>query len=315
MTSEKEQVESTNLFSLCQNNILDVLVYFEAFNHPLRIEEILNNCSVKYSVDKTTTALSKLVDDEILFEFDGFFSLKPGVNILVNERLEKERHADRLFSKSAAYIRIIKSMPFVQAIAISGSMSKGVSHSKGDIDYFIITDRNRLWLARTLLILFKKVFLFNSRKFFCVNYFVDLDNFIVPDENIFTATEIAYLIPVYNSQLLDKFKSSNKWIEAYYPHFDHPIKRKEFTNSNKGKNVIKFLLKGMIGNALEEKCMQLTIKRWARKFPDFDPIKFELTMRSRQGVSKHHPRDFQNIVLNKIAESKRKLYPPSTTKL
>ena len=37
-------------------------------------------------------------------------------------------------------------------------------------------------------------------------------------------------------------------------------------------------------------------------FGDFDDAKFELTMKSRRYVSKHHPNDFQNKVLSKYEE-------------
>ncbi len=315
MIAEKTKVDCKNYFSLIQNNILNVLVYFETFNHPLRLEEIQNNCSNSYELGKLDKAVDDLIASNLVFEFQGYYSLQSTIQKQVENRLEKEFYANKFFEKSDFYIRIIKSMPFVRAVAISGSMSKGVAHEGGDIDYFIITEKNKLWLARTLLILFKKIFLFNSRRYFCVNYFLDINNLIVPDKNIFTATEIAYLIPVYNADLVESFKSSNSWIKAHYPHFEHPIKRNQYEGNSFLKRGLEFLIFGKLATILDKVFMKLTIKRWDRKFADFDRDKFELTMRSQKGVSKHHPRDFQNKVLNRISETKARLYPSIQTKL
>jgi hypothetical protein len=43
-----------------------------------------------------------------------------------------------------------------------------------------------------------------------------------------------------------------------------------------------------------------------KKFGHFNEDKFELTMRSTTGVSKHHPQDFQGKVLNTHEERFRK---------
>ena len=60
---------------------------------------------------------------------------------------------------------------------------------------------------------------------------------------------------------------------------------------------MEFILKGKFGNQLDLFFMRLTFKRWNKKFKHFDSEKFELTMRSNRGISKHHPQDFQNKVL------------------
>ncbi len=315
MIPVKEKIDCPTYYTLIQNNILNVLVYFEAFDHPLKLIEIQNNCSEKYALDKLNKALDTLLESKVIFEHKGYYSLQSPVTELVEKRLKSEHIADQYFEKSDFYIKIIKTMPFVRSVAISGSMSKGVTHSNGDIDYFIITEKNRLWLARTMLILFKKIFLLNSRKYFCINYFIAIDNMVVPDKNIFTATEIAYLIPVYNAELIKSFKESNNWIKAHYPHFNHPIERREHKGTPISKKIMEFLLGGSIGDTLDKLFMKITIKRWDKKFSNFNREKFELTMRSQRGVSKHHPRDFQNRVLDKICKTKSRLYPSITTKL
>ena len=57
---------------------------------------------------------------------------------------------------------------------MSGSLSKHFADEKSDIDFFIITSANRLWIARTCMHLFKKVsYIAGKQHWFCMNYYVD----------------------------------------------------------------------------------------------------------------------------------------------
>jgi hypothetical protein len=128
---------------------------------------------------------------------------------------------------------------------------------------------------------------------------VDTENLEIQDKNIFTATEIAYLIPVFGEDIMHDFNKKNTWTEEYYTHFKHDI-RKEVQEPNFSiKTFFEWLLNGRVGNKLDLYFMKITLKRWQKKFDHFDKEKFDLTLRSERGISKHHPRDFQNKVLEK----------------
>ncbi len=193
--------------------------------------------------------------------------------------------------------------PFVRGISLSGSLSKNYMDSNSDIDYFIITAQGRMWLARTMLVLYKKIFLFNSRKNFCVNYFLSEENLEVPDKNIFTATEVSFLIPTYNYDLYMCFRNANAWTENFLPNFQHRDKRylvgrkKYFL-----KSLLENILSGTIGTWLDNYFFKLTLKFWKKKFSHFDDSTFDFRLRSRKNVSKHHPMGYQEKILGRYAE-------------
>ena len=173
-------------------------------------------------------------------------------------------------------------------------------YDDGDIDYFIVTAPERLWICRTFLVLFKKIFLLNSKKYFCVNYFVDENNLEIIDKNMFTAVEISYLLPVYNASLINQLKLENSWTKDYFPQFTHPISLSYNPPDKKKKKGMEALFRPNFANTLDLWLMKLTFKRWQKKFSHFNNHKFELTMRTNRGISKHHPQDFQNKVLNEL---------------
>lgn len=288
-----------------KEQLIQAIAYFDIFKHPLKTEELANLSNI--SLSETGRLLNEMVIQKVCYGTNGMFSLTPMTEELIDLRTKKEIKASSYFKKLPFYAKIISSFPFVRSVAISGSLSKGVMHDDGDIDYFIVTAPNRMWVCRTFLILFKKIFLLNSKKYFCVNYLVDENHLEIVDKNIFTAIEVSYLIPVFNSDTINKLKRQNNWIETYFPKFEHQIKVEQVKPKVSIKRLIEQLLKGSFGEYLDLLFMRLTYKRWGKKFKHFDPTKFQLTMRSDRGISKHHPQDFQNKVLTAYNERIKKL--------
>ncbi len=284
-----------------ESNILQTISYFDVFNHPLSCDEIGKICGIQFNNIVIQNTLTHLVNSNKCYQYDGFYSIQQDVKTLVNYREGKEEKAKKYFKKLPFYVQLISSFPFVKGIAISGSLSKGVMHDNGDIDYFIIAAKGRMWICRSLLILFKKIFLFNSKKYFCLNYFIDEDNLEIQDKNIFTAMEINYLIAVHNKNLIEEMKLKNAWTESYLSSFEHPLNLKVWKGNEIIKKILEMPFHGKIGDKLDFILMKKTYQRWSKKFKHFDSSKLELTMRSNRGVSKHHPRDFQTKVLEQYA--------------
>jgi hypothetical protein len=71
--------------------------------------------------------------------------------------------------------------------------------------------------------------------------------------------------------------------------------------------VVELALNGKLGDRLEKKCFELTLSSWEKKFPDFSKEEFDLNLRSRKNVSKHHPRGFQQKVLLELNKRLKKV--------
>lgn len=162
------------------------------------------------------------------------------------------------------------------------------------------------------MILFKKLFLLNSHKYFCINYLVDEYHLGIEDKNFYSALETLTLMPIYNYPLFEKFKKANTWVHRYFPNFPF---RDSSRVVNPGyptlKKLTEPLFPGKAGDLLDHWFMKLTVAFWKRKFGQKNPELFKNALRSRKYVSKHHPRDFQEKVLNRHREKLRefeKLY-------
>ena len=287
----------------CSRALIETLLYFDIFNYPLRIDELVEFCQ-GYRIDKTTAEaeLAYLLEKKMIQKEDDFFIISTDRSI-VNRRKIGNELAQIKMKLALKMSDFISRFPFVRCVCISGSLSKNFMSKDSDIDFFIITSPNRLWLCRGLLVLYKKVFLFNSHKHFCINYYLDTKTLEIPDHNLFTATEISFLKPTYNPSVFEEFMHKNSWTQCYYPN-----KPKEQFYSNKPpsgiKNALEKLLNGRLSEQLDALFFRLTLRRWKKKFTHFNQEEFDLNLRSRKNVSKHHPRGYQKIVLESFEKKK-----------
>ncbi|MEL6867831.1 MAG: hypothetical protein AAFP19_25630, partial [Bacteroidota bacterium] len=107
------------------------------------------------------------------------------------------------------------------------------------------------------------------------------------------------LLPMYGQEWYDPFYKANEWVKQYYPHFPkRSLNQKERPKKRSFKRWLEGLMDGQLGNRLDTWFMKMTIRYWDRKFETLVPEDYEVAMKSRQYVSKHHPSNFQRKVLN-----------------
>jgi predicted nucleotidyltransferase len=287
-------------------SILRTLAYFDVFRHPLTSDEVLAfSCADQPRASEVKDLLLGLHRDQLIANVGAYWGLRI-TPADVQARHEDAARAEARMPRARRMARRIASTPFVRAVFVSGSLSKGRLAPDGDIDFFIITAPGRLWLARTLLIAYKKLFLLNSRRDFCINYFLDTDHLKVEDRNRFTATEVVTLMGLQGNGTRDAFFRANQWA------FDLlPAARVAYVPEVRTDGAVKAfwerLFGGSFGEALDSWSMMLTWHYWRWKFNDMDPRTFDLALRTRTYVSKHHPRDFQRRVLDAYEERLREL--------
>ncbi len=285
---------------------LKTILYFSIFKYPLTKAEIykFSNASSEKAIN---TEIDILLKKGIIFKIEDFFMCENNRSLLTR-RLKGNEMAKKVMPKAFKVSKLIAKFPYVESVCLSGSLSKGYYDSNGDIDFFIITKPGRLWISRTLLILYKKIFLLNSRKYFCINYFISSDYLHIPEQNRFTATEMVTLIPVYGKKAFTSFMQENTWPYEYFPNF--PSFDTSIINETKKSWLSVFIEKIFntpIGNAVDSFLRKITLKKWHLKFSDLESEDFKIAMKSTKHVSKHHPQNFQRKVIDRLNEDYDKL--------
>lgn len=230
------------------DTVLQALWYFEFFGHALRAEELHRYIRTEISRTELYVILTQAKQEGKVLERVGFYALSAESleqrinNLYLNQRWLK-------IAKRMSYL--IAAFPFVRAVYLSGSLSKkGLKGQDDDIDFFLITAPNRVWTAKFLLMAFKKVFLFNSKKFFCINLLRDERFLRFKQENIYIATEAISLVSLQNPSYLMDLYRANPWIFKFFPN----AKIADAPRSRKVYRPIEYLLDKVLGASFENWC-------------------------------------------------------------
>ncbi|HUI30871.1 MAG TPA: nucleotidyltransferase domain-containing protein [Candidatus Acidoferrales bacterium] len=275
-----------------KNNVYATLLYFDLFDHPLSRDEIYAFFPQK--LDRAE--FDRMFSEYDFRSVDGFVHLRDNDEV-VTIRKHREKKAKRMLLATGIIGKFLRYFPFVRAVFLSGSLSKGVNDGDADIDLFIISAEERLWICRSFLTLFKKMFLLNSKKFLCPNYFVTEKHLEIPEKNIFTATELVTLRPLFNRNMLFELLEANRWILRFFPNFriDSPGRKPTFST-------VQRLLELPMSDGYTAKWDAQLMRRfreiWATRYPEYTQSEREFQFRSTPYSSKIHPNDFQRKVLS-----------------
>lgn len=283
-----------------KKDILKVLVYFDYFSYPLTGDQIFKFCPCETSLPEVKIALNDLQELGIIFSLDKFYALR-SVEEFVNHRLAGEVRCEMLSNRIKKSAALLSRFPFVKFVGLTGSISKGFASENADIDFFIVTEKNRLWICRSLLHLMKKLsFIKGSQHWYCMNYFVDETAMQIEEQNFFTAIELSTLIPVIDeSNCYYLLMSANDfWVKNNLPNATISSNKPKVTNPFFWNKIIQWFSSDFLNKSL----MQLTDRKWrskwkARNYPMAD---YELAFKTRINISKNHLHNYQKKLLSHL---------------
>jgi len=280
--------------------ILSTLAYFDLFDYPLSKPEIYKFLQRKISHQEFEDTLGCLLEEMKVFRLGDFFSLHHDP-ALSARRKKGNDYARQLLVKAERYGAIISKFPFVEGVAISGSLSKNFASDDADIDYFIITKRNRLWLARSFLHLYKKLsYLSGKQHFLCMNYFVDEESLTIREKNIYTATELVTLMPLAGNSSFERLFQANTWTSLFLPNShlrinnSRPVFKPFFTR------FCERLMSNSLGSYIDKLLMKLTVNSWSNKTrkEKKNDHGFVLCLDAGRHYAKPDPKKFQQNLLD-----------------
>lgn len=214
-----------------EKSIIKTIAYFDVFNFPLTTLEIwkwLYRPHEKYTLQQVREALAS--SDWLLSRLslqEGFFSLKNRDNIYLL-RKQNNNWAERKFRKTVSMVKIFRYLPFVRMVAVCNNLSYSNSRESSDIDLFVISRKNQIWLARFFCLLILKIFHLrphaeDRRDKFCLSFFIDesylnMQTVMLGQHDVHFVYWFAQFLPVYDpDKLYDKLLAANHWYVEYLP--------------------------------------------------------------------------------------------------
>lgn len=145
--------------------------------------------------------------------------------------------------------------------------------------------------------LYKKIFLLNSRKYFCPNYFISSEQLEIVEQNRFTATELKTLVPMQGKFDLERFYESNPWVKSYFDKFNPDLNNIPQIKKNFLSESVEIFLDNKLGDGIDYFFRSITLRKWKAKFDYLSEEDFRIALKSTKNISKHHPSNFQKKVI------------------
>lgn len=190
--------------------------------------------------------------------------LKRGVYFQSGEEGKVETRHNRVrvsigrFKKVKKFLWLLHSAPFVDSLFLAGSVPISNSKSTSDIDFFLVTRSDRIWIGRLWITLLTHMFKVRRHgnkdaNRFCLNHYVTDENLYRDDHDVYSAELYSDYFPLrYKDPLFKGFQKANSWARKWFPHIperDHRFLR--YKRQSPLKKFGEMVLTGSFGNAVE----------------------------------------------------------------
>ena len=216
--------------------VLSVISFYAIFEYPLTEDEIWQNLLFYKEVDDDyerkdlAKILSDLEKKKLLFKKSGLYASFSFDNELLY--LDKRRkfylHYYLKLKKSRVWAKRLAIFPGVRMVALVNSVAMKMPKENSDLDFFIITDKNSLWISRFFITLFLKLFglrpnFTDDKDTICTSFWLsETDMNLAKIKNryfdVYLFNWLYNVIPLYDAgNYYEKFQKANNWKKRFLP--------------------------------------------------------------------------------------------------
>ena len=200
--------------------ILLTIFYADIFDYPITIAEIHRyligwHTSFDNVQNEVNDGLSAMND----IESEGEYYFLKGRREIVALRRNKNAYAASLWRTAWRYGYWISHLPFVRMVAVTGSLANNNAEQNADLDFLIVTEPGFLWLCRVMVLALNRLTsLFGSS--ICPNYMLASNALNLNENDLFTAQELARMVPIAGIGVYHELRRKNSWANEYLPNAD-----------------------------------------------------------------------------------------------
>jgi len=163
----------------------EVVAFFDLFDYPLTSYEIWQYLNVKCELSEVMEVLEPLLNSplgpsyassyaeamadkkasedkkggelsEVIKSKNGFYFLK-GREKIIKTRLKRYNYTDQKMKRALRVTRLFKVIPWIKMAAVGNIIGAHNLKNVSDIDLFIISEKNRIWITRFFCVLITKL--------------------------------------------------------------------------------------------------------------------------------------------------------------
>lgn len=231
--------------SYLQNRIVLTLAYSNSFDFPLAQKELYHRLITATFVPLVdfTTQLSLLEKKGTVVNDNGYYRLKK-YKPITELRKQKEAYSEQKIKEAHNFIGLISRVPWIKAVALTGSVAVKNAKADDDIDFLIITDNNRLWLTRIVVSLIaqlkkkRRTWGKEEKNSWCFNLWLEKDTVSLPKRlhTLYGAYELCQAEWIFQKSpiTISNFYKLNIWAKQFVHHlFKHRMRQNSSTLADK----------------------------------------------------------------------------------
>lgn len=301
-----------------KNDVIETLHYFAFFSYAPTGEEIYLFLKRKTTPAQLLKDLEEMEKNKCIYKVrmgnPGKNNGKRGIyqrdlvhrytlgeySISALEMQKKIQISHTKYQKIQRYIRVLKYIPQIKLVGLSGSVAMANAQEKDDVDIFIITAFQRLWTGRFIAVVLAKLFgvhrsysTSNTKDKVCLNLFFDEGDLTLPLEKQteYGAHEVLQMKPLIQKEdIYQRLLGANAWAFKIFPNSKLKVKSQESKVQVKNKNFLWYVTRYILhvtNNTIESLLKSLQLQRIQRH---------RTTELIRPTQLWFHPQDFQKKI-------------------
>jgi hypothetical protein len=194
------------------------VLFASLFDYPLTVAQLrqtLIESSLTPSEIELVYARSESLQ-EMIEHRQGFFFPRDRRD-LVCERRQREARSRVFLDRHRRLLSVICALPYVEMVALSGSIAHLNLDGAGDLDLFIVTRGRHVWSVTVAVVLLAK--LLRRRPTTCANFVLADSALALDQQDLFSASQIIHLKPLVGGEMYRRFVAANPFVSRFYPNF------------------------------------------------------------------------------------------------
>lgn len=229
-----------------------VVLYFDVFRHPLRVDELASFCGpeIDAAIDRAV-ALGSV-------EREGRWVFRSGRGGDRARRELRSAEAERQWLRASRAAAALACVPFVRGVLVTGALSKQSAQIEGDVDFLLLVEPGRVWTVKSALHVLRRGLPGPLREALCTNYLLGMDALALPQRSMFHAVELATAVPMYGPDACTALWDANPWAAEFVPGWADLRKRVLVPPRVRAQHVQAFM----------ERSVPLAFERWGANAMD-----------------------------------------------
>ncbi|MEX1248380.1 MAG: hypothetical protein WEA61_07845 [Anaerolineales bacterium] len=199
--------------------ILYTLAYSDIFDYPLTVDELhryLIGMKASHAEVRSVIETGQLLAGKIISD-NAYFALAGRGGIFEMRRRRAEIVAS-LWPLSIRYGRAISRLPFVRMVTATGALAANNVAAGADLDYLVVTKPGYVWVTRAMILALDH---YAKRRGLaariCPNYLVSEDSLALAEQDLFSAQEMARMVPIAGLSVYRALRAKNSWTDSFLP--------------------------------------------------------------------------------------------------